>query len=94
MTCWLPFLDTYRTLCLAPTADFFAVLDKARQLTPCSMKIPAGQDRSPARLVLTFSRVFSPAWDRRHTLIRNFTRSAQTCGLTLISSSRIRLPAE
>jgi len=34
VTCWLPFLLTYRTLCLAPTADFFAVLEKARQLTP------------------------------------------------------------
>jgi len=34
VTCWLPFLLTYRTLCLAPMADFFAVLEKARQLTP------------------------------------------------------------
>jgi hypothetical protein len=26
--------DTYRTLCLAPTADFLAALDEVRQLLP------------------------------------------------------------
>jgi len=31
---WLPFLDTYRALCLAPTAGFLAVPDEARRLVP------------------------------------------------------------
>ena len=33
VTCWLPFLDTYRTLCRAPSPNFLATLSEARHLT-------------------------------------------------------------
>jgi exonuclease III len=29
---WLPFLDTYRTMCLAPRPDFRRLLEQARDL--------------------------------------------------------------
>jgi hypothetical protein len=29
---WLPFLNTYRTMCMAPRADFVHVLEEVRQL--------------------------------------------------------------
>ena len=29
---WLPFLSTYRTMCLAPDASFFRVLEEIREL--------------------------------------------------------------
>jgi hypothetical protein len=28
---WLPFLDTYRTMCVAPTPDFLRVLEEVRE---------------------------------------------------------------
>jgi hypothetical protein len=30
--CWLPFLDTYRTMCLAPDSGFRRVLEHIREL--------------------------------------------------------------
>ena len=29
---WLPFLDTYRTMCLAPEPDFRRLIEEAREL--------------------------------------------------------------
>jgi site-specific DNA recombinase len=29
---WLPFLDTYRTMCVAPKPDFLRVLEKIREI--------------------------------------------------------------
>ena len=29
---WLPFLDTYRTMCLAPQPEFLRLLEQARNL--------------------------------------------------------------
>ena len=29
---WLPFLDTYRTMCLAPQPDFRQLLEQARDI--------------------------------------------------------------
>jgi len=40
----LPFLDTYRTLCVAPSPEFLAVLNEARQLTP--VQVPQQTHRS------------------------------------------------
>jgi hypothetical protein len=31
-TSWLPFLDTYRTMCLAPQPDFRRVLEEVREM--------------------------------------------------------------
>ena len=36
VTCWLPFLLTYRTLCLAPTPPFLLVIKEARHLIGAS----------------------------------------------------------
>lgn len=30
---WLPFLDTYRTMCLAPPLEFWQVLEEVRELS-------------------------------------------------------------
>jgi hypothetical protein len=31
-TSWLPFLDTYRTMCLVPQPEFRRVLDEIREM--------------------------------------------------------------
>ena len=41
MSVWLPFLNTYRTMCLAPHPDFRRVLEEIRALRKARIAIKA-----------------------------------------------------